>query len=108
MTKTAAAIFLGVLMLVVLSVWALYRALMFARKGSSLLLTQFVAIGIGFVGFAIALIVDYRRLNRWGWVLLVYVMAAGFLALVLVPSIAPPRNGAQRWLWGFQPSELAK
>src|SRR5712691_3089850 len=57
-----------------------------------------------------ALRLDYRRLERLGWPILI---AAGILlVLVLVPPLAQPINGTRRWLRlgpiSFQPAELAK
>jgi cell division protein FtsW len=57
-----------------------------------------------------ALRLDYRRLERLGWPILI---AAGvLLVLVLVPPLAQPINGTWRWLRlgpiSFQPAELAK
>lgn len=53
---------------------------------------------------------DYRRLEGWGWPVLI---ASGvLLVLVLVPPLAQPINGTRRWLRlgpaSFQPAELAK
>jgi cell division protein FtsW len=53
---------------------------------------------------------DYRRLEGWGWPILI---AAGvLLVLVLVPPLAQPINGTRRWLRlgpaSVQPAELAK
>src|SRR6058998_3714338 len=58
----------------------------------------------------VALRIDYRRLERLGWPVL---LAAGvLLVLVLVPPLAQPINGTRRWLRlgpvSFQPAELAK
>src|SRR2546428_9225940 len=58
----------------------------------------------------VALRIDYRRLERLGWPIL---LAAGvLLVLVLVPPLAQPINGTRRWLRlgpiSFQPAELAK
>ncbi len=57
-----------------------------------------------------ALRLDYRRLERLGWPILI---GAGLLLiLVLVPPLAQPINGTRRWLRlgaiSFQPAELAK
>src|SRR5881409_3241331 len=57
----------------------------------------------------VALRIDYRRLERLGWPVL---LAAGvLLVLVLVPPLAQPINGTRRWLRlgpvSFQPAELA-
>jgi cell division protein FtsW len=57
-----------------------------------------------------ALRVDYRRLERLQWPILI--AAAVLLVLVLVPPFAHPINGTRRWLRlgpvSFQPAELAK
>lgn len=54
-------------------------------------------------GFAIALI-DYRILLKWSW--LFHIAAIALLAAV--PFFGTTRMGATRWLFGIQPSELAK
>lgn len=57
-----------------------------------------------------ALRMDYRRLETFGWPILI--AAAVLLVLVLVPPFAQPINGSRRWLRlgpvSFQPVELAK
>jgi cell division protein FtsW len=57
-----------------------------------------------------ALRVDYRRLEKLQWPILV--VAGVLLVLVLVPPFAQPINGTRRWLRlgpvSFQPAELAK
>ena len=54
--------------------------------------------------------VDYRRLERLQWPILI--VAGVLLVLVLVPPFAQPINGTRRWLRlgpvSFQPAELAK
>jgi cell division protein FtsW (lipid II flippase) len=50
---------------------------------------------------------NYQRLQRWG-----YVAFAGAIALLAAVYLAPPINGAHRWIRlgpiGLQPSEFAK
>ncbi len=57
-----------------------------------------------------ALRIDYRRLEKLGWPILI--VALVLLVLVLVPPFAQPINGSRRWLRlgpvSFQPVELAK
>ena len=49
---------------------------------------------------------DYHRLGKLSFGLLVF---SGFLlVLVLIPGLGTTTNGATRWLFGFQPSEIAK
>jgi rod shape determining protein RodA len=47
---------------------------------------------------------DYRVLLRWSWV--IYVLSIGLLVLVLL--IGTVQMGARRWVFGIQPSEVAK
>lgn len=54
-------------------------------------------------GFAIALF-DYRILLKWSWLLYLGAVAL----LVAVFFFGTTRMGATRWLFGMQPSELAK
>ena len=71
---------------------------------------QLVWALVGACGLLSVLRVDYRRLERLQWPILI---AAGvLLVLVLVPPFAHPINGTRRWLRlgpiSFQPAELAK
>src|SRR5262245_60589832 len=65
---------------------------------------------LGSVGLLVALRMDYRRLERLHWPILI--VAAVLLVLVLVPPFAQPINGTRRGLRlglvSFQPAELAK
>jgi cell division protein FtsW len=71
---------------------------------------QLVWALLGAVCLLGALRVDYRRLERLQWPILI--AAAVLLVLVLVPPFAHPINGTRRWLRlgpvSFQPAELAK
>ena len=49
-------------------------------------------------------LVNYRRIMRWSWA--IYLFCLGLL--FLVPIFGETRMGGQRWLFGIQPSELAK
>lgn len=62
----------------------------------------FAAVGLG-VYLAIAC-TNYRTLLRWSWLL--YLIALLLLAAVLV--FGTSQMGAQRWVFGVQPSEIAK
>ncbi len=50
--------------------------------------------------------IDYHWLGKWSSVALLG--TAFLLLLVIIPGVGTTRNGATRWLFGFQPSELAK
>ncbi len=49
---------------------------------------------------------DYHRLGKWALALLAG--SAFLLVLVILPGVGTTLNGATRWLFGFQPSEIAK
>ena len=62
---------------------------------------------VGLLGLALYLVVaciDYRRMVKWSW--LFYIGCLGLL--VLVPLVGTEIMGAKRWIFGIQPSELAK
>ncbi len=68
---------------------------------------------VGLLGLYVLARVDYRNYARLAWPLLgLTVLALLVLVLPGTEAIAPPRNGARRWLEVFgvrvQPSELAK
>jgi len=69
------------------------------------MLKQLAAVLLGFIGLTVAASLDYRALERWVWVL--YGATCLLLALVLTP-LGTTVKGAQRWLFGIQPSEFAK
>lgn len=69
------------------------------------MLKQVAAALLGFLGLIIAASLDYRILERWVW--LVYGGTCLLLALVLTPA-GTIVKGAQRWIFGVQPSEFAK
>lgn len=66
---------------------------------------QAVACLIGFAGLTLVAASDYRRWERWVW--WIYGLVCLLLALTLSP-LGTSANGAQRWLWGTQPSDFAK
>ncbi|MSU34932.1 MAG: hypothetical protein EXS36_07425 [Pedosphaera sp.] len=105
-SKSSIGLFLSLLGLIVVSIWSLYSALLLEKHAEVLFSKQLVAIGIGFVGLAIALVIDHRRWNRPVWVGLVWFATLTLLVLALVKG--REINGARRWVYGFQPSELAK
>lgn len=69
---------------------------------------QSIWVGFGFVGLVVFAAIDYRALNRWGYVLYV----ATVVLLILVPLVGVSAGGARRWLSlgpvALQPSEFAK
>jgi cell division protein FtsW len=76
-------------------------------------LRQALGASVGLLLLALAAQLDYRRLRRLAWPLLILVIAA--LVVVVLPgtqAIAPAVNGARRWLVlggvAVQPAEFAK
>lgn len=67
---------------------------------------RFVALGV--VLMFLASRFDYHYLADPPIYRLIVVVSALLLVLVLVPGIGTRVHGAQRWLFGFQPSEFAK
>jgi rod shape determining protein RodA len=69
---------------------------------------QLAWIGMGLVVMLVALVPDYRRLERAG----PFIYVAGVVALIAVLAVGPIIKGAQRWLIlgpvRLQPSELFK
>ncbi len=50
--------------------------------------------------------IDYHDWGKWSAIALLG--SAVLLLLVIIPGVGTTRNGATRWLFGFQPSEVAK
>ena len=73
-----------------------------------LVMRQAFYAGVGFVGMIAIVLVDYRRLERYA-----YVLYAGALVLLLaVPLVGSVGGGARRWIdlgpVSIQPSEMIK
>jgi cell division protein FtsW len=109
MKQAGTTLLISVAGLLALGLVMLYSSSM-ADRGARLLLLQLAWAGLGILGCIVAAAVDYQRLKKWSWVLLV--VAVVMLALVLVPHIGRKIGGARRWFdfgpANFQPSEFAK
>lgn len=66
---------------------------------------QFAAVFFGLMGLCFVMLFDYRLSDRACQIL--YGLNIAMLLLVLSP-LGSERNGAQSWLFGFQPSEFSK
>ena len=66
----------------------------------------FQGVFIGLIAMFVLSKFDYHRLGDFSFLLLL--ICLGLLVLVLIPGVGTTRNGATRWLFGFQPSEIAK
>ena len=75
-------------------------------------LSQLMGVGVGAVGMALVLRVDYRVLQNSAVCLGLVALSLLLLVLVAIPGVGKSVNGSRRWLSlgfvGFQPSELAK
>ncbi len=69
---------------------------------------QAVWVGAGLIAYTLAIIIDYRQIGKWTWVL----YSICVLLLVFVLGFSTQRYGASRWIgikgFGIQPSEFAK
>jgi rod shape determining protein RodA len=69
---------------------------------------QLVAFGLGLVGLLFALVIDYRRLERWA----PFLYAGSLLLVASTLVLAPLTRGNRSWLiygpLSLQPAELAK
>lgn len=67
---------------------------------------QTQGIVLGLIAMFVLSRFDYHQLGRFSfWLMLI---CLGLLILVIIPGVGTTRNGATRWLFGFQPSEVAK
>jgi rod shape determining protein RodA len=107
------ALIVGVLLLVGGGMVAIYTATYQNRSIAGLdtlffVKRQALAIGVGLVGMVVVMLIDYRKLREWSFVL--YLGVLGMLAAVLV--VARARNGVDAWFdvgpFQVQPSEFAK
>lgn len=105
MRQITTLLILAVGALVALSLTMLASAAMLESRPEANLRSQVLAALAGCVALAVATFVDLRRVGRWVW--LPYAGSLVLLVLVLTP-LGTKVNGAQRWLYGVQPSELAK
>lgn len=71
---------------------------------------QIFGIVVGLIGFFLFSFIDYKKLEKFKWVLLVVSLA--LLAAVFIPGVGLTNYGATRWInlrvITFQPSEIAK
>ena len=95
----------AIVALVALSLTMLSSATMLDRGGQDVVRNQLWATLLGFVGLGLAASIDYRRTGRLAWIL--YGISLALLVLVLTP-LGHESKGARRWLYGTQPSEIAK
>lgn len=107
-------LFTAVVLLVGLGLVMVYSAStpMVRAQGHALnpfLLKQLIAATVGFLGMALVMHLDYRRLRDPR---VVYTLLAGVVVLLVAVLFGPELNSTRRWLFfagvSIQPSELAK
>lgn len=103
MNRIITALLLAVGSLLVLSLTMLASGTML-KASDTQVQSQAIACAVGFVALWIAARLDYHLLERWAPVL----YGVTLLLLVLTLLVGTTKGGAQRWLWGVQPSEFAK
>lgn len=103
MNRIITVLLLAVGSLLVLSLTMLASGMML-RAGDTQVQSQAGACLVGFVALWLAARLDYHRLERWAPA--IYGLTVVLLVLTLV--VGTSKGGAQRWLWGVQPSEFAK
>jgi cell division protein FtsW len=96
--------------LLALGMVMLYSSSM-AQVGADYLTKQLAGCAVGIVSCLAAVVLDYRHLKKFAWLL--FLLGVVLLALVFVPHIGIQSHGAARWVgYGktafFQPSEFAK
>ncbi len=79
-----------------------------AKEGDSLFYVrnQFKGLCVGIVAMIFFMAVDYHVIAKLSPAL--YAAGIIMLILVLIPGVGTTSNGATRWLFGFQPSEIVK
>lgn len=80
----------------------------FAATGDSLyyVKSQLGGFAAGIVAMIFCMMIDYHAIAKLSPI--VYGVGVFLLILVLIPGVGTTSNGATRWVFGFQPSELVK
>lgn len=80
----------------------------YATTGDSLyfIKSQLGGFATGIVAMIFCMVIDYHAIAKLSPV--IYGVGVVLLILVLIPGVGTTSNGATRWVFGFQPSELMK
>ena len=101
-------LFATVAVLCIISVVNLYSATHLHPEHADVFVQQIYWLGLGIAAAVLVVVVDYRYIERQGWV--IYASSVAVLALLLL--LGRHVRGSQRWIsvasFSFQPSELAK
>lgn len=87
-----------------------YNATVYYNDPFYYVVKQLVGLVLGLVGLIIMYFIDYKKINKWAYV--IFGVAVLLLAAVFIPGIGISKLGATRWLgiggFSLQPSEIAK
>lgn len=106
MTRSSLGVVAGAAALLVLGIWSLSSAGMLDQSGANNLVKHMAAAAVGLVCALFFAWVDYRRWNRGWWIGAMYALTVALLVAVLV--LGREINGARRWVFNIQPSEVTK
>ena len=103
----AAALCVTTVMLLLFGLAVLYST-SFGIAGASYFMRQIMWGCVGLTGFGAVLLIGYKRISDWSWILMLAICA-----LLVVALMFKPINGARRWIQipgvgNIQPSEYAK
>ena len=103
----AAALCVTTVMLLLFGLAVLYST-SFGIAGASYFMRQIMWGCVGMTGFGAVLLIGYKRISDWSWILMLAICA-----LLVVALMFKPINGARRWIQipgigNIQPSEYAK
>ena len=103
----AAALCVTTVMLMLFGLAVLYST-SFGIAGASYFMKQIMWGCVGMTGFGAALLLGYKRISDWSWILML-----GICLLLIIALMFTPINGARRWIkipgvGNIQPSEYAK
>ena len=103
----AAALCVTTVMLMLFGLAVLYST-SFGIAGASYFMKQIMWGCVGMTGFGAALLLGYKRISDWSWILML-----GICLLLIIALMFTPTNGARRWIkipgvGNIQPSEYAK
>ena len=99
------------LLLLIIGLIALFSASYSSALYSQGSATYFIVRQLRWAAVGLAAMYVLSRIDYHGYVMVVnpaIVISVALLILVLIPGIGTTTKGATRWLFGFQPSELAK
>ena len=104
-------VFFSVMLLLVIGLIALFsasysNALFYQDSATYFISKQGMVAAAGVVAMIVISKINYKIYARFSGIIMI--VSIILLILVAIPGIGTWRNGARRWLFGFQPSELAK